>query len=148
MAIKVGVETIPPLTLAAVRVILAAVILYGATLLRGERLAGGLRFWTFCFLLGVIGNGLPFTLIGWGEQRISSGLAAILMSVMPLATVVMAHFFTTGPDHAWAGAPTKLARPARAGGASVSRGGGNEPRHLRLRPRRADQLAVDAWMSR
>ena len=96
MAIKVGVETIPPLTLAAVRVILAAVILYGATLLRGERLAGGLRFWTFCFLLGVIGNGLPFTLIGWGEQRISSGLAAILMSVMPLATVVMAHFFTTG----------------------------------------------------
>ena len=62
MAIKVGVETIPPLTLATVRVILAAVILYGATRLRGERLPGGLRFWTFCFLLGVIGNGLPFTL--------------------------------------------------------------------------------------
>ncbi|MEE9318804.1 MAG: EamA family transporter [Rhodospirillales bacterium] len=96
MAIKVGVESIPPLTLAAVRVILAAVILYGATRLRGERLPSGLRFWTFCFLLGVIGNGLPFSLIGWGEQRISSSLAAILMSVMPLATVVMAHFFTAG----------------------------------------------------
>ena len=95
-AIKVGVETIPPMTLAAGRLILAAVILYGALCLQRQTLPGGLGFWFFCFLLGVIGNGLPFTLINWGEIRIDSGQAAILMAVMPLATIVMAHFFTTG----------------------------------------------------
>ncbi|MFQ5765983.1 MAG: DMT family transporter, partial [Rhodospirillales bacterium] len=96
MAIKVGVETIPPMTLAAVRVIVAAAALCAAARVQGARLPGGSRFWVFCFLLGIVGNGLPFTLIGWGEVHISSGLAAILMSVMPLATVVMAHFFTRG----------------------------------------------------
>ena len=96
MAIKVGIETIPPLTLAAGRVVLATVVLWGFAWLQGLRLPRGGRIWLYCFLLGVIGNGLPFTLINWGEQRIDSGLAAILMAVMPLATVVMAHFFTVG----------------------------------------------------
>ncbi len=96
MAIKVGVETIPPLTLAAARVMLATVVLWGFARLRGVALPRGGRIWLYCFLLGVIGNGLPFTLINWGEERIDSGLAAILMAVMPLATVVMAHFFTVG----------------------------------------------------
>ena len=95
-AIKVGVETIPPLTLAAGRVVLAAVMLYGALRLQRQALPGGVRFWFFCFLLGVIGNGLPFALINWGEVRIDSGQAAILMAVMPLATIVMAHFLTAG----------------------------------------------------
>ena len=96
MAIKVGIETIPPLTLAAARVMLAAVVLWGFARLQGLDLPRGGRIWLYCFLLGVIGNGLPFTLINWGEERIDSGLAAILMAVMPLATVVMAHFFTVG----------------------------------------------------
>ncbi len=96
MAIKVGIETIPPLTLAAARVMLATVVLWGFARLRGESLPRGGRIWIYCFLIGIIGNGLPFTLINWGEERIDSGLAAILMAVMPLATVVMAHFFTVG----------------------------------------------------
>lgn len=96
MAIKIGIETIPPLTLAAARVMLAALVLWGFARLQGLVLPRGRRIWLYCFLLGVIGNGLPFALINWGEQRIDSGLAAILMAVMPLATVVLAHFFTVG----------------------------------------------------
>lgn len=46
-------------------------------------------------LAALSGNALPFTLITWGEERIDSGLAAILMAVMPLTTVVLAHFFTS-----------------------------------------------------
>ena len=38
-----------------------------------------------------MGNALPFTLIAWGEQVVDSGLAAILMGVMPVATAVLAH---------------------------------------------------------
>ena len=37
----------------------------------------------------------PFALISWGQERIDSGLAAILMAVMPLTTVVIAHLLTT-----------------------------------------------------
>jgi len=96
MAIKVGVVDIPPLTLAAARVVIAAAVLYGFARLRGERLPRGGRFWALGFLIGLMGNGLPFTLINWGEEVIDSGRAAMLMSVMPLATVVMAHFFTAG----------------------------------------------------
>ncbi len=96
MAIKVGVETIPPLTLAAGRIALAALVLWGFALLKGESLPRGGRIWLYCFFIGVMGNCLPFALINWGEVKIDSGLAAILMAVMPLAVVVMAHFFTVG----------------------------------------------------
>ncbi|MHA1108654.1 MAG: DMT family transporter, partial [Alphaproteobacteria bacterium] len=49
--------------------------------------------WPKLVLVGLFGNTLPFTLIGWGEESIDSGLAAILMAVMPIATLLLAHFF-------------------------------------------------------
>ena len=93
-AIKIAVGTIPPLTLAAGRIVLAAVVLYAFIALKGQRLPRSGRMWTLFFLIGILGNGLPFTLIAWGEQRIDSGLAAILMAVMPLATLLLTHAFT------------------------------------------------------
>lgn len=96
MAIKIGVETIPPLTLAAGRVLLAAVVLAGFARFQGVRLPREPRVWAYCFLLGLLGNGLPFTLINWGEEHVDSGQAAILMAVMPMVTIVLAHFFTVG----------------------------------------------------
>ena len=45
-----------------------------------------------CMLfVGAFGNALPFALIAWGEQRVDSAVAAVMMGVMPIATVVMAH---------------------------------------------------------
>ncbi len=93
MAIKIGVETIPPLSLAAGRVLLAAMAVAAFTWFQGVRLPRETRFWVYCFVLGVLGNGLPFTLINWGEEHVDSGQAAILIAVMPMATIVLAHFF-------------------------------------------------------
>ncbi len=93
--IKVGVETVPPMTLAAVRILLAALVLYGYARFNGMRIPTDKKFWWLAFWMGVFGNGLPFSLIGWGEQTIDSGLAAILMSVMPLATLFLVHVFST-----------------------------------------------------
>ncbi len=93
-AIKIGVGTIPPLTLAAGRIAVAAAVLYALIALRGQRLPRSARLWALFFLIGVTGNALPFTLIAWGEERIDSGLAAILMAVMPPATVLLTHVFT------------------------------------------------------
>ena len=93
-AIKVGVGTIPPLTLAAGRIAVAAAVLYALIALRGQRLPRSARLWALFFLIGITGNALPFTLIAWGEERIDSGLAAILMAVMPPATALLTHVFT------------------------------------------------------
>lgn len=93
--IKIGVETIPPMTVAAGRIVLAAILLCIYLKIRGESLPPWGRVWWVVFLVGLLGNGLPFTLIGWGEQRIDSSLAAILMAIMPLSTVLLSHFLTS-----------------------------------------------------
>ena len=41
-------------------------------------------------------NCLPFFVITWGQQYVDSSLAGILMAMMPLTTVVLAHFFVRG----------------------------------------------------
>ena len=83
--IKVAVESIPPLTLVATRMVVAGILLYVVLRLRGLRLPAMGREWAPFFLLGLTGNAIPFFLISWGEVGIDSGSAAILMAVMPLA---------------------------------------------------------------
>ena len=47
-------------------------------------------------LLGVMGNLLPFLLISIGQKDISSGMTGLLMAFMPLATMILAHYFVLG----------------------------------------------------
>jgi len=94
MFIKVAVESAPSVTVTAVRVSIGAAILIAAAWHAGQSLPRGARTWAKIVLAGIFGNALPFTLITWGEESIDSGLAAILMAVMPLVTLVLAHFFT------------------------------------------------------
>ncbi len=44
-------------------------------------------------LLSVTGNVIPFTLIAWAEQRVASGEVGLLMALMPIAILVMGHYF-------------------------------------------------------
>lgn len=92
--IKVGVEYVPPVTLAALRIIIGAIVLWAWMRLRGGRLHFRVRLWWMFFLIGVFGNVLPFILINWGEVRISSGLAATLISLMPLSALVLGSIFS------------------------------------------------------
>jgi len=90
---KIAVAAIAPLDLVAGRFVLASVAL-GALLAATRRgPPRGARLWLFIAAMALIGNCVPFWLISWGQQRIDSGLAGILMAVMPLATVMLAHFF-------------------------------------------------------
>ena len=45
-------------------------------------------------MVGIIGNFIPFFLISWAEQYIQSNIAGLLMSIGPIMTLVLAHFFT------------------------------------------------------
>ncbi|MBS56431.1 MAG: hypothetical protein CMP16_00985 [Rickettsiales bacterium] len=46
------------------------------------------------FLIGIIGNFIPFSLISWSEQYIKSNTAGLLLSVAPIITLILSHFFT------------------------------------------------------
>jgi drug/metabolite transporter (DMT)-like permease len=92
--IKVMVMQIPPLTLAMGRVAIAAAALNAALWMRGTPLPRGLRLWRSFIVMGLINNVIPFTLIAFGETRMSSALAAILIATTPIFTVLIAHFAT------------------------------------------------------
>ncbi|WP_374369953.1 DMT family transporter [Dongia sp.] len=93
--IKVAVDNgLPPMTLATLRIAMGAVILVGLARWRGQAWPRGWALWARLTFLGIIGNSLPFFLIGWGEQFTTSQLAAILMATIPLLVVVLAHLMT------------------------------------------------------
>jgi drug/metabolite transporter (DMT)-like permease len=92
MLIKVAIGTVPPVTITAARVVIGAMILTAVAIAARRRLPSAPRVWGFAFLSGLFGFALPFTLISWGEERIDSGPAAILMAGMPLVTILLARF--------------------------------------------------------
>jgi drug/metabolite transporter (DMT)-like permease len=97
---KVLVAALPPLTVVLGRVGLAAVILNVFLLLRRDPMRASLPWGRF-IIMGMLNNAIPFSLIVWGETRISSGLASILNAATPLFAVVAAHFLTRNEPLTW-----------------------------------------------
>jgi drug/metabolite transporter (DMT)-like permease len=94
--IAVGLESFRPLTLVNIRLAVGAATLYLVMRLYGYSLPREPVWWWRFLLLSVLGNLLPFTLISWAETRISSAQAGLLMALMPITTMVLAHFFVAG----------------------------------------------------
>ncbi len=94
--IKLAVAAIPPMTLVAARLGLAALALVLFLAATGRRLPRDGGVWRGFLVVAVIGNVVPFFLINWGEVTMDSSLAAILLATVPLVTIVLAHAFT--PD--------------------------------------------------
>ena len=95
LLIKVGIETIPPFTLTAVRMSISALIFGLYLMLKGQWIPMHPQALLLYFVSGVVGNSVPFVLISWGEVHISSSLTAILMGIMPISTFVLAHYFVS-----------------------------------------------------
>jgi drug/metabolite transporter (DMT)-like permease len=92
---KVLVAALPPFTIVLGRVGLAAVILNLWLVLRGDFMPVSPRLWSAFVVMGLLNNVIPFSLIVFGEARISSGLASILNATTPIFTVLAAHALTT-----------------------------------------------------
>jgi drug/metabolite transporter (DMT)-like permease len=94
LAIKLGLEGVPPFLGAGLRFVLAAWLLGLALLVRNQPLRLT-RDDKVCILsLGILVFWLDYGGIYWAETRISSGLTAILFSTMPLMTALLSHFWT------------------------------------------------------
>jgi len=96
MFIKLGVSAVPPATLVATRLVIGAVILVAVVRAWGYNFPPLGRAWMPYVTLGVLGNCLPFWFITWGQKSLDSALAGILMAIMPLTTLLLAHFFVAG----------------------------------------------------
>src|SRR5260221_3192504 len=99
---KILVEELPPFTVVLGRVGFAAIILNLYLLLRRDPMPGSWRLWAQFLAMGLLNNVIPFTLIVFGETRISSGLDSILNAMTPVFGVLVAHLLTTSEKLTWA----------------------------------------------
>lgn len=94
--IKLGLEDLPPLTFAGIRFVIAVTILFSLIAIRRLSLPRTGRDWLLLAVTGVLAFSLNYGLLFWGEQYISSGLAALLQATIPAFGLVIAHFYLTG----------------------------------------------------
>ena len=88
--IKLGVETIPPVTFIAARTTIAAAVLFSVLRARGIAMPADPALWRRFLFQACLNSVIPFTLIAWAEQSVDAGLATILNSTAPIFTFVLA----------------------------------------------------------
>jgi drug/metabolite transporter (DMT)-like permease len=91
LAIKLGLRDLPPVTFAGIRFAVAGAVLFAIIWLSRERLPRSRRDWILLGYTGFLTITINYALVFWGEQYISSGLAALLSSTVPLFGLPLAH---------------------------------------------------------
>jgi drug/metabolite transporter (DMT)-like permease len=92
--IRVGVATIPPVTLIAARTLIGGALLFAILTARGIAMPRDVATWRRFMLQALLNSVVPFTLIAWAEQTVEAGLATILCSTSPIFTFLMTFTIT------------------------------------------------------
>ena len=132
LAIRVGVREVPPFLLAAMRFLVAGLLLYGWIVARGER-SPSRRQWTSAFLLALLIFVFDYGLLFWAEQRVPSGVAAVMMATIPVF-MVLSEIIFLGTQRLTvrlalalligiAGVAVLMSRSLNLGGAPIDRAG-------------------------
>ena len=98
LGIKISLQSFTPDQVVVLRLSIGAAVLTAFMLARGKRLPSKPIAWVHFMLLGLVGNVLPFWFIAKGQMLVTSGMAGLLMAIMPLMTLILAHFFITGEN--------------------------------------------------
>lgn len=101
MGAKLALTGFGPMTVSALRLVIATVILISFSYIFRNGLPKwetptDKRIWLHIFGMGLFTNAIPFTLLNWGQLRVSSGFAGITMAVVPLLILPLAHFLIQG----------------------------------------------------
>jgi drug/metabolite transporter (DMT)-like permease len=94
--IKVGLRDLPPFSFAGIRFVIAAAILVVIAAVRRPALPSTRRDWMLIGVTGLLTFTLNYGLLFWGEQRTTSGLAAILQTLIPVFGLMLAHLYLPG----------------------------------------------------
>lgn len=92
--IRVGVETIPPVTFIAARTLIAGGLLLAVMQVRGLMLPRDGATWRKFLFQACLNSVVPFTLIAWAERTVDAGLATILNSTSPIFVFLLTVFVT------------------------------------------------------
>jgi drug/metabolite transporter (DMT)-like permease len=111
--IKVGLEDLPPISFAGIRFVVATLLLGAVVAARRISLPRGWHDWGLIALVGVLSFTINYGLLFWGEQHVSSGLAAVLQTTIPAFGLVIAHLHLPG----------ERMTPARIAGVALGVGG-------------------------
>jgi drug/metabolite transporter (DMT)-like permease len=82
LAIRIGVHELPPLLMASMRFLVAGVLVYGWTLLKGQR-SPTAKQWAGATVMALLIFVMDYGLLFWAEQRVPSGIAAVMMATIP-----------------------------------------------------------------
>ena len=101
MAVSLALGHFGPVTVAAGRIALGLVALGAAVMalrlpLPGPGSRDGRLVWLFALGMGFFSNALPFFLLAWAQQHVTSGFAGITMAAIPLFVIALAHLFVPG----------------------------------------------------
>lgn len=92
--IDIAVQELPPVTLVAIRVVVAAIFLLAVIAWKGIKLPRDTQTWGYLFVQSVLNSSGAWILLAWGQQYIDSGLASVLNSTAPLLVFFITFFIT------------------------------------------------------
>jgi drug/metabolite transporter (DMT)-like permease len=101
LAIKVGLEDLPPISFAALRFVIAFVVLVAVSIGRVPLLPKTRDDWLLLAFTGVLLFSVNYGLLFWGELHVSSGLAAVLQAVIVIFGLFFAHYLVPGEPLRW-----------------------------------------------
>ncbi|MGE0667229.1 MAG: DMT family transporter [Sphingomonadales bacterium] len=102
LMVDISLRDFTPVAALTGRMAVAALFFSAAMLIRHKQPERSRRAWLLMLAMAVIGNVVPYLLINWGQTRIATGTAAILIGIVPLMTAVMAQAFVRGERfHRW-----------------------------------------------
>ncbi len=101
LAIKVGLDDLPPVSFAALRFLIAALILVAISLGRASFWPKSRADWNLLVFTGVLMFSVNYGLLFWGEKYISSGLAAVLQAMIVIFGMFFAHFLIPSEPLRW-----------------------------------------------
>ena len=90
--IAVALESFHPLFIVWSRLWMGALVVWCVWRWRQQRWSLGREWWPRLTVLSLTGNIIPFSLIAWAEQSVPSAEVGILMALMPIATLLLAHW--------------------------------------------------------
>ena len=101
LGVELALDSLAPIWVACGRITIAAIGLVALTRLSRTGLpdfqsATGRRIWLHCIGMGLFTNAIPFSLLAWGQQHVTSSFAGITMAVVPLLVLPLSHFLVPG----------------------------------------------------
>ena len=101
LGVELALDSLDPIWVSTGRISLAAILLVLVAILTGAglptiRSASGRRVWMHCIGMGIFTNAMPFILLAWGLQHVTTSFAGITMAVVPLFVLPLSHVFVPG----------------------------------------------------